>query len=205
MDYVIKNHKNLYIRLNKNGTPVTCSEHEKTLFEQSKAKNILDSLPRTLKKLQFRVEAIPDIQKNKKSIGEKDCKREEYVISENITRWIEKFGKCGDILSEAEEREKILLVALKDNDKELIDILHIIEIEKPKDMFTGWQLYKRIRNNRVERRSIKDELLIVENVLDQIKNVSCFHRDKIQKAINGLFTRKYTFRVIEEEETENAL
>lgn len=205
MDYVIKNHKNLYIRLNKNGIPVTCSEHEKTLFEQSKAKNILDSLPRTLKKLQFRVEAIPDIQKNKKSIGEKDCKREEYVVSENITRWIEKFGKCGDILSEAEEREKILLVALKDNDKELVDILHIIEIEKPKDMFTGWQLYKRIRNNRVERRSIKDELLIVENVLDQIKNVSCFHRDKIQKAINGLFTRKYTFRVVEEEETENAL
>ena len=38
MDYVIKNHKNLYIRLNKNGTPVTCAEHEKTLFEQSKAK-----------------------------------------------------------------------------------------------------------------------------------------------------------------------
>lgn len=38
MDYVIRNHKNLYIKLNENGKPVTCAEHEKSLFEQSKAK-----------------------------------------------------------------------------------------------------------------------------------------------------------------------
>ena len=158
--------------------------------------------------MNFRVEPISDIQQNKqnkKIIGEKDIKREVYIPSENITRWIDKFGKCGDILSEAEEREKQLLKDLKYNDKELIDILHIIEIEKPKDMFSGWKLYKRIRNNRIERRSIKDELIIVENVLEQIKNISCFHREKIQKAINGLFTRKYTFRIIEEEEKVNVM
>lgn len=202
MDYVIKNQKNVYIRLSENGRPVTCSEHEKTLLEYAKAKNILDNLPKTLRRLDFKVEAIPDIGQKQKMIGEKDIRREEYVPSENITRWIEKFGKCGDILDEADEREKQLVNDLKDNDKELIDILHIIEIEKSKDMFTGWQLYKRIRNNRMERRSIKDELLIVENVLGQIKNISCFHREKIQRAINGLFARKYTFRIIEEEETD---
>lgn len=201
MDYIIKNHKNVCIRLNQNGKAVTCAEHEKMLFEYSKAKNVLDNLPKTLRRLNFRVEAIPDITQKKKIIEENDMKREEYIPSENITRWIEKFGKCGDILGEAEEREKQLLRDLKDNDRELIDILHIIEIEKSKDMFAGWQLYKRIRNNRIERRSMKDELLIVENVLEQIKNISCLHREKIQKAINGLFTRKYTFRIIEEEET----
>lgn len=208
MDYVIKNHKNVYIKLNRNGTAITCSESEKGLFKESKAKNIIGSLPKTLKRLNFRVEPISDIQQNKqnkKIIGEKDIKREVYIPSENITRWIDKFGKCGDILSEAEEREKQLLKDLKYNDKELIDILHIIEIEKPKDMFSGWKLYKRIRNNRIERRSIKDELIIVENVLEQIKNISCFHREKIQKAINGLFTRKYTFRIIEEEEKVNVM
>ena len=204
MDYVIKNHKNVYIRLNQNGAAITCSESEKGLFEESKAKNIIGSLPKTLKRLNFKVEAIPDIVQKKKVIEEKDIKREDYVPSENITRWIEKFGKCGDILSEAEEREKQLLKNLKDNDKELIDILHIIEIEKSKDMFIGWQLYKRIRNNRIDRRSMKDELLIVENVLEQIKNISCLHREKVQKAINGLFTRKYTFRIVEEE-NENAI
>lgn len=49
---------------------------------------------------------------------------------------------------------------------------------------------------------MKDELLIVENVLEQVKNISCFHREKIQKAINGLFNRKYTFRVVEVEESD---
>lgn len=203
MDYVIKNHKNLYIRLNKNGTPVTCAEHDKMFFEQSKAKNILKGLPKTLKRLNFKVEAIPDIPQNKNIIGEKDHKRDEYVLSENITRWVEKFGECGDIFSEAEDREKQLISNLKNNDKELIDILHIIEIEKPKDMFSGWKLYKHIKNNRIERRNMKDELLIVENVLEQVKNISCFHREKIQKAIDGLFTRKYTFRIIEEEEMKD--
>ena len=61
LDYVIKNHKNVYIRLNGNGKPVTCAEHEKTLFEHSKAKNILDSLPKTLRRLKFKIEPIPDI------------------------------------------------------------------------------------------------------------------------------------------------
>lgn len=205
MDYVIKNNKNVYIKLNQNGTAVTCSESEKGLFEESKAKNIIRSLPKTLRKLNFKIFAIPDITQNMKVIGEMDIKREEYIPSENITRWIEKFGKCGDILNEAEKREKELLKKLKNNDKELIDILHIIEIEKSKDMFSGWQLYKRIRNNRTERRTMKDELIIVENVLGQIKNISCFHREKIQRSIDGLFTRKYTFRIIEEEETENVM
>lgn len=204
MDYVIRNHKNVYIKLNQNGTAITCPESEKGLFEESKAKNIVDCLPKTLRRLNFRVVAIPDISPNKKTIGEKDSKREEYIPSENITRWIEKFGKCGDILDEAEERERQLLKDLKDNDRELIDILHIIEIEKSKDMFSGWKIYKCIRNNRTERRSIKDELLIVENVLSQIKNISCLHRERIRKAIDGLFTRKYTFRIVEDEE-ENAM
>lgn len=205
MDYVIKNNNNVYIKLNQNGTAITCPESEKGLFEESKAKNIVGCLPKTLRRLNFKVVPIPDISPNKKLIGEKDNKREEYIPSENITRWVDNFGRCGDILDEAEEREKQLIKDLKDNDKELLDILHIIEIEKSKDMFSGWQLYKRIRNNRIERRSMKDELLIVENVLSQIKNISCFHREKIQKAINGLFTRKYTFRIVDDDETENVV
>ncbi len=202
MDYVIKNHKNVYIRINENGKLVTCSEREATLLEYSKAKNIIGSLPKTLQRLNFKVEAVPDIVPKKKVIEEKDVKREEYIPSESITRWIEKFGKCGDILGEAEERERELLKELNKLDKELIDILHIIEIEKSKDLFNGWKLYKRIRNNRIERRLLKDELLIVENVLGKIKNISCLHREKIQKAIDGLFTRKYTFRVVEEEDED---
>lgn len=56
MDYVIKErNKNLFIRLDNNGTPVTCTESEKGLFEESKAKNILDHLPKKLRKWKFQV------------------------------------------------------------------------------------------------------------------------------------------------------
>lgn len=38
MDCIIKNHKNVYIRLNQNGASVTCTENNKTIFEYTKAK-----------------------------------------------------------------------------------------------------------------------------------------------------------------------
>lgn len=207
LDYVITNpNKKVYIRLNEYGSPETCAKQTAQRFENSKARNILDNLPKSLKKFHFKVEAISDIKpKEENNVSKKKTiDNYDYVPTENITRWVEKFGMCGDILSEAEKREKQLLKDLDSADKELLDILHIIEIEKPKDLFGGWQLYKRIRNNRRERRNIKDEILIVEDVLEQIKDISCLHRERIQKAIDGLFTRKYTFRVVEED-GENAV
>lgn len=209
MDYVIKNNKKVFIRLDKNGMPVPCSERDKALFEYSKAKNIMEHIPKTMKKMRFKVEAVPEIkpkeEKKVNGISDDSISREEYIPSDNITRWVEKFGTCDDIISEAKSREEQLLEELKISDSELLDILHIIEIEKPKDMFGAWRLYKKIKDNRKKRRTIKDELLIIEDVLENVSNISCFHREKIQKAINGLFTRKYTFRVIEEDEKNEVM
>lgn len=185
---------------------MTCSEPEKGLFEFSKAKNIVDSLSKNLKKLKFRVEAVPDIETQKEKVGKtanKITKRQEYIPSENITRWIEKFGVCSDILKEAKQRANLLCKKLYDSDKELIDILHIIEIEPPKDLYGGWIIYKKIKKNREDRRKLKDELLIVENVLKEI-NPSCLERKNIKKAVDGLLNREYRFRIIEEVR-ENAM
>lgn len=194
MNYCIKNSKNVYLRLNDNGLPVTCAESVKGIFEYSKAKNILKALPKTLKKFNFKVEVIPDVISDKKVI-----QKENYVLSEDITRWVDRFGVCADIFNEAKEREKELITALENIDKELLDILHIIEIEKSKDMFSGWKLYKNIKNNREQRRSIKDELLIVDDVLSEI-NPACIQRERVKKAVDGLLCRKYTFRIVEEDD-----
>ena len=83
-------------------------------------------------------------------------------------------------------------------DQELIDILHNIELESSKDLYGDWILYKRVRNNRKKRRVLKDEILIIKNVLEKI-DPSCLNRSRIQKAIDGLFKRKYTYRIVEEE------
>lgn len=192
----------MYIKLSENGKATTCSKAERDLFEYSKARNIVDHLPKNLQKLKFKVEAVPDIPQKKNVIERTDDKREEYIPSENITRWIEKFGSCADILNEAKKRKKQIFIELDNADKELLDILHIIEIEKPKDLYGGWVIYKRIKNNRKKRRELKDEFLIVENVLREI-DPTCLQREKVKKAVKGLFRRKYTFRIVEEEESDD--
>lgn len=206
MDYVIKNHKNVYIRLNGNGTAITCSESDKGLFEESKAKNIVGSLPKTLRRLNFKVEPIPDItpQINKEvvdAIKKNIIESSDYEISENISRWIDKFGTCHDVLKDAEQILKALVGELEKYDKELLDILHGIELEPPKDLYNGWKTYKAIRENRRKRRITKDETLIINNVLEKI-NPNCLSREQVKKAVDGLIGRKYKLRIIEEEEAD---
>lgn len=134
MEYIIKNHKNVYIRLNSNGRPVTCVEHDKTLFEFSKAKNIVDSLPKSLKRLRFKVEAILEIiVRQEKKVIEK----ENYLVSANITEWIEKFGICDDILKEAQKRKEELYRELTNIDRQFSNLVHQIELEGKVDLYGG--------------------------------------------------------------------
>lgn len=210
MDYVIKSRKGVYIKLNENGAPVTCSDHEKGIFEYSKAMNITNSLKKSLKKLNFKVEPLPDItpQINKEVINifkRKVIENSDYEVSENVTKWIDRFGSCYDVLKDAEQTLKKLVVELENCDNELLDILHSIELETPKDLYGGWQMYKTIRENRKRRRNIKDETLIINDVLEEIKP-DCLDRERIKRAVDGLIGRKYTFRVIEmEDDTKNVV
>ena len=207
LDYVIRNNTGIYIQLDKDGRPVTCVESCKGRFEYNKANNICNSLPKALKRMKFRVEKdfTTHVNKNKVEINKDSPNREPYELSDNIRRWVDIFGECDDKLNQAKEREKELLQLLRKYDDELLDILHIIEIEKPKDMFKGWQIYKHIRDSRRKRREAKDELIIIENVLDELTDISCLHREKVQKAIDGLFNRTYRYRIVEEDEENESL
>ncbi len=206
MDYIITNpNKQVFIKLDKNGKPETCDRETAQKFESSKAKNIVDHLPKTLKQFHFRVQAIPEIatQINKNIAKEMEKNiiegNVDYEVTENILQWIDKFGGCADVLDEAKERQKLLLHFLKDSDNKLLDILHKIELEPPKDLYHGWLLYKEIKSNRKNRRIIKDELIIIQNVLEKVNSL-WLSRERIQKAVDGLLKRKYRFRTIEEEE-----
>lgn len=204
MDYVIKNHKGVYIRLNKNGAAVTCSEHEKTLFEESKAKNILKSLPKTLQRLNFKIEAIPDIGQDKlNSFESKVIESENYIISDQITQWIEKFGICDDILKEAQKRKDELNRIISNYDRAVSNWLHEVELQKKKNACGGYLKYKDIKEIVDKRRDAKDEWIIINNILRMdFRNLD---REVVNNAVIGLAKRKFTYRVIEEEETENVV
>lgn len=130
---VIKNYKNVYIRINSNGKPVTCAEKDKTLFEESKAKNILENLPKTLQRLKFKIKFVSDTIYDNKNITEnKTIQSENYIISDQIAQWIEKFGICDDILKEAKHRKNELNKIISNYDRAVNNWLHEVELEKKK-------------------------------------------------------------------------
>ena len=195
MDYIIRNSNNLYIKLNENGQPVTCGNSQKQLFEYSKAKNICSSLPKTIKKLNFFVEALPDIPI--KDISENE-EINTYEPSENVTRWINLLGQCEDILNEASQRDDELNGELSNVDLKLQDILHNIELSERCDMYTAWETINSIRELRKKRREIKDEKLVLSGIKTQ--GITYLSRTSVKKCVDGLSKRKYSIRIVEEEE-----
>ena len=195
MDYIIRNNNNLYIKLNENGQPVTCGNSQKQLFEYSKAKNICGSLPKTIKKLNFFVEALPDISIKDISANEEI---NTYEPSENVTRWINLLGQCEDVLNEASQRDNELNGELSNVDLKLQDILHTIELSDKCDMYKSWQMINEIRQLRKQRREIKDEKLVLSGIKSQ--GITYLSRSSVQKCVDGLSKRKYRIRIVEEEE-----
>lgn len=197
MEYVIKNHKNVYIRLNSNGRPVTCTKHDGELFEFSKAKNIVDSLPKSLKRLHFKVEAIPELIAKPE---EKVIQKEDYLVPNNIIKWVEKFGICDEIIKEAQKRKDELHHELTNIDRQFSNLVHQIELEGKVDLYGGWIERNKIKANREKRRNIKDELIIISNVLKMdFRNID---KNEINKAVEGLANRKFTYRIVEEDESD---
>ena len=196
LDYIIRNKSGLYIKLNENGTPVTCSELQKGLFECSKANNICNSLPKPLKKFNFFVEAVPEI--HPKIQEQQVIDANTYKPSENVTRWINELGRCEDILSEASNRYEELNGELSDVDLKLQDILHTIELSDKCDMYKSWQMINEIRDLRKQRRNIKDEKLVLSGIKSQ--GITYLSRKSVQKCVDGLSKRKYRIRIIEEDE-----
>ena len=82
-------------------------------------------------------------------------------------------------------------------------MVHKVELEEKIDMYGAWRERMEWQKNRRKRRKIKDELLIISNVLKMdFRNLD---RSTIDKVVRGLAKRKFTYRVVEEEETENVV
>ena len=147
--------------------------------------------------MNFKVEAIPDISPTKTE-GQKIITKNTYVPSENITRWINELGQCEDILSKADKRYEVLNKELSETDLKLQDILHEIEFSDKYDMFTAWNIVNEIRENRKNRREIKNEQLILSGIKSQ--GISYLNRSSVKKCVDGLSKRKYKIRIVEEDE-----
>lgn len=115
----------------------------------------------------------------KKELGDYDD------LYEEITKTNEKN------LKELESRRDKLREKLSELDKMQCDVLHYIE-NKKLDVHRAWLVYLKLRNIRLRRRKVKNELKSLNMYLDGNKNAL----KKIKENINGCKDRKYTPRVL---------
>ena len=203
LDYVITNpSKEVYIMLNGKGVPVTCAKSRAQRFESSKARNLVDNLPKTLKRFHFRVEAIPEIVEHKEeSVKETEDKaiiKSYKETSESAKRWIDRSTECSKFTNDASERKSELTKMLQSADRDLSNCLHSIELSGWKNGCAGYKAYKDIKTILEKRREIKDELLVLTTILSL--NVSNVTSERIQKIVGGLENRVFTIREVEDYE-----
>lgn len=73
------------------------------------------------------------------------------------------------------------LEIIKETEEELNDLYHEAELSNPKDMYSGYLVYKAIRNTRIRRRTAKEENELLKDMYDYLtsQNGQSF-KNKIQ-------------------------
>lgn len=181
--------KKLYLRIGEGGSPIVCGKNEAKVFDDIKAQNVLDHLPKVLQKMNFVKEPIvqselnisdeEEIPRKKTVIVEKTVvkntsynkkkkkiiKNTSYKAPQNVMNWVDRVTQCNDLFLDAEERRRELLDCLSNTDKNLSNILHKIELEDDMNACMGFMQYKKIRECLRRRRIVKDEMYILDVIL----------------------------------------
>lgn len=187
-----------WIMRDKHGryVPTSC-EALADVFSNKQATGIFQSnLSKALKSV-FRVQKIDEPSKLIKQISQETAQEntEKVSTAENIKRWIDKIDGLNGLATEALHRKDELVQQLSKVDQELSDVNHYIEFCNL-NAAQGYKAYKMIKDRRIKRRSIKNELQVVDIILS--KKISETATDEIQKAIAGMDQRTYEPRVLNE-------
>lgn len=175
----------------------TSSEAMADVFSKKQADVIFkNSLPKALKSV-FYVEKYdkPPDQVKQVTKEEMDKNTEKVMISENVQRWLDKVSELNGLRNDAVKRKEELCKQLSDVDKELSDINHYIEFCSL-NAAQGYNAYKMVKERRIKRRLIKNELIVVDAILE--KRISDSIAEEIEKVVHSLDERTYTPRILNE-------
>ena len=187
--WIMKDKKGRYIP--------TSSKSLADIFSKKQAENIYkSSLTKALRRV-FHVEKMSEeVPTQLKPVTDKDIEETgKVMVSENIKYWLDKATDMSNIANEAINRKRKLCQELSLVDKELCDILHYIEFCNL-NAAQGYKAYKMVKERRILRRKIKDEISILDSILDQ--KVSQTTKNTIQKTAENMDKRTYEPRVLKE-------
>lgn len=195
--YVITDGTRWVMRDRNNKYVPTSNEALADVFGNKEANSVYqNNLPKALKSV-FHIQKIDTPPKLVKQITQEKVNEntETPSNSENIQYWIDKVSDLNGLASEALHRKDDLLSQLSKIDQELSDIDHYIEFVNL-NAAQGYKAYRMIKDRRIIRRSIKNELDVLNIILG--KKISETATDEIQKAISGMDKRTYEPRVLNE-------
>ena len=195
--YVITDGTRWVMRDRNNKYVPTSNEALADVFGNKEANSVYqNNLPKALKSV-FHIQKIDTPPKLVKQITHAEVQEntETVSVAENIQYWVDQISGLNGLASEALHRKEELIYQLSEVDKELCDINHYIEFCNL-NAAQGYKAYKMIKDRRVKRRSIKNELDVLNVILG--KKISESVSDELQKMINGFDGRKYEPRVMNE-------
>jgi len=186
--YIYKKHTGEYVP--------TYSESLAETFTHKQAENICKNcLSKALRKVFYvdKHSSCKNFQPALKQTTQLDLEQTEKVmLSDNIQRWLNKLSDLNGLSKDALNRRNDLLRQLHKVEDEILDIEHWIEFTR----FNGVQGYKaskELKECRVKRRSIKNELLVLEIILDQ--KLSETISDEVKRRVEGMDDRTYKPRI----------
>ena len=187
--WIMRDRKGKYV-------PTSC-EALADVYSNKQANSIFQNqLSKALKSC-FHLEKIDKPPELVKQITQEETQEntEKVSIAENIQYWVDKVSGLNGLVSEALHRKDELVDQLSTVDKEICDILHYIEFCNL-NAAQGYKAYKMIKERRIKRRSIKNELDVLSIILS--KKISETATDEIEKTLAGMDKREYEPRVMTE-------
>ena len=187
-----------WIMRNRNGkyVPTSCEALADTFSNKAVNNLYNNSLPKALKSV-FHIQKIDTPPDNVKQITQSEVENntEKVMVAENIQKWIDKITDLNGLATDALHRKEVLCEELSFVDRELSDINHYIEFCNL-NAAQGWKAYKMIKERRIKRRSIKNEIQILNIILD--KKISDTVTNEILESMSKMDKRTYEPRVMNE-------
>lgn len=172
----------------------TSSEAMAEIFTKRQAEGIYkSSLPKALRTI-FYIKKYDKPHSNVKQVNASDLTNntEKVMVADNIQVWIDKLNTMNGLVHDAIKRKEELEKQLKDLEDEKIDIEHYIEFQKL-NAAQGYKASKELKNCRMKRRSVKNELAIVDIILEQ--KMKEMVSNEVYKKIEEFDKRTYRPRI----------
>lgn len=189
--FIYRNHKGRYVP--------TPGEAMADIYSKKMADDIMrNHLPKALRTI-FKAKKCESMKTDKgvktPDIEEIHSSIEKVSTNENVKRWLDKLSTLNGLAEDANKRKQELLSALSNVDKELVDLSHYIEFSNL-NASQGYKVYKMERERRCKRRSIKNEITILNVILD--KRIGESATEEVKKQLAALDNRTYKPRVLSE-------